>query len=192
MASKSGLTLRARPNGRVVAHLEPQTDYGSPTVVWAARRRGDWLGVIATALPNNRVGWLDVQHDRPRMWRSRYTITADLSSRIVSLRRGTKVVRTLPVTVGAPSTPTPVGRFEVTDKLVPRAGSGYGCCIVALSGHQKFLRPGWAGGDRIAIHGSPSQAVKTAASAGCLRARDSDLRALMRTVPLGTPVVIRA
>ena len=101
-------------------------------------------------------------------------------------------MRTIPVTIGAPSTPTPTGRFEVTDKLIPPAGSGYGCCILALSGHQPHLRPGWAGSDRIAIHGSPDQLVGAAASAGCLRATNSDLRALMKRVPLGTPVVIRS
>jgi lipoprotein-anchoring transpeptidase ErfK/SrfK len=34
-------------------------------------------------------------------------------------------------------------------------------------------------------------AIGAAASAGCLRASDADLRALMRRVPLGTPVFIR-
>ena len=37
MASRNGMTLRAKPNGKVVAHLNKRTDYGSPTVVWAAR-----------------------------------------------------------------------------------------------------------------------------------------------------------
>lgn len=192
MASREGMTLRATPNGKVVAHLDAKTDYGSPTVVWAVARRGDWLGVIATALHNNRVAWLDVQHDRPRMWRTRFSIEASLSQRTLVLRRGSKRVKTIPVTIGSPATPTPVGRFEVTDKLVPRPGTGYGCCILALSGHQPHLRPGWAGGDRIAIHGSPGQGTGAAASAGCLRARDRDLRALMKVVKLGTPVVIRA
>ena len=33
--------------------------------------------------------------------------------------------------------------------------------------------------------------IGAAASAGCLRAADADLRILMRRVPLGTPVFIR-
>jgi lipoprotein-anchoring transpeptidase ErfK/SrfK len=176
----------------VIAHLEPMTEYGSPTVVWAARRRGDWLGVITPAVPNNRVGWLDVGHDRPRMWRSPLSVVASLSTRTLQLRRGSRILRTIPVTIGNPSTPTPLGRFAVTDKLDEKPGGAYGCCILALSGHQPILRPGWAGSDRIAIHGSPAQLVGTAASAGCLRARDRDLRMLMKRVPLGTPVVIRS
>jgi hypothetical protein len=192
MAPKNGLTLRDKPNGSVIAHLRPRTSWGSPTVLWATGRRGNWLSVIATALPNNRLGWVDVRHDRPRMWRSRLALYADLSQRTLELRRGSKIVRRIRITVGASSTPTPIGRFTVTDKLIPARGVAYyGCCLLALSGHQPRLRPGWAGGDRIAIHGSPA-GVGNAASAGCLRASDRDLRALMKVVPIGTPVVIRA
>ena len=44
----------------------------------------------------------------------------------------------------------------------------------------------------MAIHGtSDPTSIGAAASAGCLRAADSDLRLLMRRVPLGTPVIIR-
>jgi hypothetical protein len=191
MAGPHGMVLRDRPHGRVIAHLLPSTSYGSPTVVWAEKQRGDWLGVVATSVPNNHLGWLDVQRDRPQLWRSRYTLIAHLSTRTLVVVRGRRRLRTIPVTIGHPETPTPIGRFEVTDKLLPPKNSAYGCCILALSGHQPILRPGWAGGDRIAIHGSPAQLVGAAASAGCLRARDRDLRYLMRLIPLGTPVYIR-
>jgi L,D-transpeptidase catalytic domain len=191
MATAHGLTLRADPGGKVIAHLRPHTAWGSPTVVWAPERRGDWLGVVATSLPNNRIGWVNLRHDRPRMWRSRYSLAADLSTRTLALRRDGKVVRRMSIAIGAPSTPTPTGRFTLTDKLIPdRSLSYYGCCVLALSGHQPYLRPGWAGGDRIAIHGGGG--VGSAASAGCLHLEDADLRHLMRILPLGTPVVIHA
>lgn len=192
MAAEPGLTVRERPGGRVIAHLRSTTAWGSPTVVWAAERRGRWLGVITASLPNNRLGWIDVRHDRPRMWRSRVTLRADLSARTLELRRGSKVLRHIPVAIGGAATPTPVGRFTVTDKLIPgREVPYYGCCLLALSGHQPKLRPGWAGGDRIAIHGGAANRFG-GSSAGCLRADEKDLRALMKAVPLGTPVLIRA
>jgi hypothetical protein len=192
MAAAAGMTLRDKPGGRVVAHLRPTTAWGSPTVVWAAERRGRWLGVVTPSLPNNTLGWIDVRHDRPLMWRSRLTLSADLSARTLELRRGSKLLRRIPVAIGGPSTPTPIGRFTVTDKLIPDRGVAYyGCCLLALSGHQPKLRPGWAGGDRIAIHGGPANRFG-GSSAGCLRADEKDLRALMKVVPLGTPVVIRA
>jgi len=191
MAPLKGLTVRARPNGKVLAHLKPATDWGSPTVVWAVARRGDWVGVVATALKNNQVGWVDVRRAHPRMWRSRYSLEADLSKRQLVLLKGSRVLRRMPIAVGLPSTPTPTGRFTLTDKLIPGRGVAYyGCCLLALSGHQAHLRPGWAGGDRIAIHGGAG--LGGAASAGCLHASDSDLKRLMKLLPVGTPVVIRA
>jgi L,D-transpeptidase catalytic domain len=191
MARRGGLVLRDKPGGKVIAHLKSRTAWGSPTVVWSVARRGPWLGVVATSLRNNQVGWLDVRRDHPRLWRSQFTLIADLSQRTLELRHDGRLVRRMSVGIGAPATPTPVGRFTVTDKLLPDPGvSYYGCCLLALSGHQPHLRPGWAGGDRIAIHGSGT--LGTAASAGCLHASDTDLEMLMRRVPLGTPVYIRA
>jgi hypothetical protein len=191
MARRGGFVLRDKPGGKVIAHLRSTTAWGSPTVVWSLMRRGPWLGVVAARLKNNQVGWLDVRRDRPQLWRSDLTLIADLSARTLELRRGGRLVRRMSIGIGSPATPTPTGRFAVTDKLLPDPSvSYYGCCLLALSGHQPHLRPGWAGGDRIAIHGGGS--TGTAASAGCLHASDTDLEMLMRRVPLGTPVYIRA
>lgn len=188
--------VRARPGGRVVGRLARRTPFGSPASVWirASRADGRWVAVVSTATPGGgRLGWIDRRRTRLRLYRSAVSLHADLSERALELRDGGRVRRRIPVTIGAPGTPTPTGRFAVTDKIEP-AGSPnpYGCCILALSGRQPHLRPGWAGGDRIAIHGSPTGRAGEAASAGCLRGRDGDLRALMRAVVLGTPVVIRA
>ena len=81
----------------------------------------------------------------------------------------------------------------MTDKLNGRSfGAYYGCCVLALNGHQPKLPAGWSGGDRLAIHGTDSPGtIGTPASAGCLRAGDADLEVLMRRVPVGTPVFIR-
>ena len=70
-------------------------------------------------------------------------------------------------------------------------GPWYGCCVLALSGHQDNLPAGWIGGNRIAIHGTPGS-VGGAESHGCLRASDPDMIALFARVPLGAPVFIRA
>jgi lipoprotein-anchoring transpeptidase ErfK/SrfK len=112
----------------------------------------------------------------------------------LTVLRGDKAVQHFRVGVGRAGSPTPIGRFSVTDKLPGRAYSAsYGCCILALSATQPNLPAGWTGGDRVAIHGTLSSSdFGRAASAGCVHASDGDLRYLMRTVPLGTPVLIRA
>jgi hypothetical protein len=188
------VVVRARPRGAVVARLGARTEFGSPMTLLVAERRGRWLGVVTTHVPNGRLGWVDSEASALATSRTRVRLTIDLSARRLVVRRGDRVLRRMTVGIGRPSSPTPVGRYAVTDKLPgPRYGSYYGCCIIALSAHQPNLPPGWPGGDRIAVHGTNDPgSIGEAVSAGCPRAKDDDLRYLMRVVPLGAPVIVRA
>jgi len=185
-------TLRARPGGRVVARIGTRTEFGSPRVLGVTGRRGRWLRVIAAERPNGRPAW--IARRAARLGATDVSIRVDRSRRRLTVRRAGRVLRRLPVAVGRPGTPTPLGRFAVTDRLhSSRADSPYGCCAVALSGHQTELLEGWPGGDRLAVHGTPNpETIGDAVSLGCLRASRRDMRMLMRSVPLGAPVFIRA
>ena len=186
---RSGVALRARPGGRVVERLSARTSFGSPQALSVVRsRRGRWLGVSTPELGNGRLAWVDARGGGLRFARTRLELDVDLSQRLVTLRSGTRVLRRFAVGIGRPGSPTPTGRFAVTDKLSgPAYSAYYGCCILALSATQPNLPAGWSGGNRIAIHGGPTGG---AVSAGCLHAGDADLRYVMRLVPLGTPVLI--
>ena len=188
------LALRSRPRGPVVSSLAATTEFGSAGVAAVAAHEGKWLGLVTTARPNNKLGW--VRRDDPAVGLRRvaYSLHADLSDRRLVLRRRGRVVKRLSVAVGRPGSSTPTGRFAITDKLSgARYGSYYGCCILALSGTQPNLPPGWTGGNRLAIHGTnDAGSIGLPSSAGCLRAGDADLQVLMRRVPLGTPVFIRS
>jgi lipoprotein-anchoring transpeptidase ErfK/SrfK len=190
--SGATVTLRARPRGRTVLRVGDRTEFGSRQRFGVVRRRGPWLAVTTPALPNGTLGWVHRRSDAVGVERTRWAIHADISNRTVVLRRGGRPVRRLSVAVGRPGSPTPTGRFAVTDKLSGgNYGPYYGCCILALSATQPNTPPGWTGGNRMAIHGtSDPSSIGAAASAGCLRASDSDLRLLMSRVPVGTPVVI--
>jgi lipoprotein-anchoring transpeptidase ErfK/SrfK len=188
------LVVRARPHGRVVARLGARTEFGSRTTLAVAARRGRWLGVVTTRLPNGRLGWVDSRSRALVRSRTRISVRIDLSARRLVVRRGDRVLRRVTVAVGRPSTPTPTGRFAVTDRLAgPRFSAAYGCCILALSAHQPNLPAGWRGGDRIAVHGTNDPgSIGAAASSGCPRAAAGDMRFLLRVVPLGAPVFVRA
>ncbi len=200
---RSGETLGARLHGRtalrsapsalarVLARQEPRTRFGSRTVLAVVRQRPGWLGVLSPLLGNRRVGWIRLGD--AELLRETWSIRVDLSRRRATLRHQGRRYWSFPVAVGAPGTETPTGTFGVTDRLrTGGPGSGYGCCVLALSGHQPDVPQDWPGGDRIAIHGtSAPRTVGTAASHGCLRAGDEAMRILMRRIPLGTQVVIR-
>jgi lipoprotein-anchoring transpeptidase ErfK/SrfK len=185
-------TLRERPGGRVLARIGRRTEFGSPRVVAVTRRRDGWLRVTVSELDNGEHGW--IRASAARLGSTNVWIRVDRSERRLTLRRGDRVLRRMPVAVGRPGTETPLGRYAVTDLLLTRnPDSPYGCCAVALSGHQTKLLPGWPGGDRLAVHATPNpETVGRAASLGCMRAYDRDIRVLMRRVPLGAPVVVVA
>jgi hypothetical protein len=187
------LAVSARPGGPATGRIGATTEFGSPQVLGVAARRGSWLGVVTSARPNGRLAWIR-RGAAVSLARTRWSLHADLSERTLTLRRDGRAVRRLSVAIGRPGSDTPTGRFAVTDKIAgSRFGPYYGCCILALSGHQPNTPPGWTGGDRLAIHGTDAPAtIGTPASAGCLRAADADLRPLMAKVPLGTPVFVRA
>ena len=185
-------SLRARPGGRVLHRIGVRTEFGSRRVLGVTARRDGWLAVVAAERPNGRVSWIPER--RVQLASTNWSVHVDRSARTLTLRRKGRKIRSFPVAVGRPGTETPVGRFAVTDKLHPDdPGSPYGCCALALSGHQTKLIDGWPGGDRLAIHATPNvETVGSAASLGCMRAYTADIRRLMRTVPVGTPVFIRA
>jgi lipoprotein-anchoring transpeptidase ErfK/SrfK len=184
-------TLRDRPAGRVVARVGLRTEFGSRRVLSVTGRRGGWLRVIASELPNGEPAWIRAR--AVRLGATNLSLRVDRSRRLLTLRRGRRVLRRVTVAVGRPDTPTPTGRFAVTDRLrSQRPDSPYGCCAIALSGHQTKLLPGWPGGDRLAVHGTPQpETIGKAVSLGCMRASRRDMRVLMRRVPLGAPVFIR-
>jgi lipoprotein-anchoring transpeptidase ErfK/SrfK len=183
--------VRTAPEGKVLARLTARSATGRPVRVAAAARRAGWVGVRLAERPNDRLGWIPERDVRWVPLRTR--VDVDLSARQLLLRRDGKVVMRVQVAVGGPGNPTPTGRYGVTDHIRPGAGSPYGCCILALSGHQTRLPPGWPGGDQLAIHGTTNEAtIGGAVSSGCLRARARDMRILLRRVPLGATVIVRA
>lgn len=185
------VALLAKPDGRVLATVKGRTEFGSPQTLAVAFRKGDWVAVRSPLLGNRRLGWVRAQP--LRLLRRPVRLEVDLSRRELVVRDAHGIRRRMSVAIGAPATPTPTGRFYVTDKLRGADfGSYYGCCILALSGRQPRLPQGWSGGDRLAIHGSPTPTWGHAVSNGCLHADEADLRYLMRNVGLGTTVSIHA
>jgi lipoprotein-anchoring transpeptidase ErfK/SrfK len=184
------ISLRTAPGGKVVKRVGWRTQFGSRTVFAVFARRGPWAGVPTPLLPDGKLGWAKLDPSRFRSGWTRYSIDVDLSQRAARLRLGRRVVRSFSVTVGSPASPTPTGRFAVTDMFRGNLNAAYGCCALATTATQPDLPSGWLGGSRIAIHGT-SGPVGAALSHGCIRAQDADVSALIDRVGLGTPVLVR-
>ena len=187
------VAVLAAPAGRPLARLGARTTFGSPRTLSVLARSGRWLEVTADGL-SGRYGWVNADAAGLTFSTTPLSITVSLGAKTLELRSGNRILRRFPIGIGAPGSPTPTGRFTVTDELPGAAyDPAYGCCILALSARQTRLPAGWTGGDRIAIHGTNDPAtIGRADSTGCVHARDADLRYLLRHVPLGTPVTISA
>jgi hypothetical protein len=184
--------LHRRPAGRVVAVLGDRTEFGTRTVLTVLGRRGAWAQVSAAVLGGRRA-WLRIDRHLARR-ATRWELRADISDRSLAVIHGGRVLHTYRVAVGASISPTPTGRFQVTDKLRgAKYGASYGCCILALSTDQPHPPPGWTGMARMAVHGTDvERTVGDPVSAGCLHAHAAAMRWMMRHVPAGAPVTIVA
>jgi lipoprotein-anchoring transpeptidase ErfK/SrfK len=180
-------SLHAGPgSARVLARVRKRTLFGSPTRLAVVGESGDWLAVISATLGNRVRGYVRRVH--VRLTHDPYSLEVDRSLRRLTVWRMGVRLRRVRVAIGAPATPTPIGRFSITDKLSEFWPSLYGCCTLALSGRQTHLPPDWSGGDRLAIHAGGG--IGASVSAGCLRAGEADMRYMMARLPLGTQVVI--
>jgi L,D-transpeptidase catalytic domain len=185
-------SLYDSPNGKVKLRIAGKTDWDSPRVLSVVERQGNWLAVLVPELKNGQKAW--IRDDKiARLNTVPYAIHVDLSGRTLKVEKNGKVVRRARIGVGRVNHSTPVGRFAVTDKLrVSDSTSPYGCCVLALTGHQTRLPAGWPGGDRLAIHATHDlSGLGKAVSLGCMRSDPRDARWMLETVPLGTPVFIR-
>lgn len=189
LAAGAEVPVHSAAGGRLVTTLGDRTDFGSARTFSVVSTRGSWVSILAPELPDGSAGW--VRFDAAKMTRywTKYSLSADLSARALTLSYGKTPVARYVVTVGGPGSETPTGRFAITDGLSFDASPYYGCCAMVTTGHQTSLPPGWIGGDSIAIHGTPGP-VGEAASHGCLRATDATMHALMARVPLGTPLFV--
>jgi lipoprotein-anchoring transpeptidase ErfK/SrfK len=127
-------------------------------------------------------------------------ITIDQKNFKLRLFKHLKVVKTYGVAVGQPAYPTPRGRFSIQSKQInptwsvpnsPWAGELGGTTVTGGSAANP-LKARWMGvSGSVGIHGTGEDgSIGTRASHGCIRMHVSDVIALYKRVPLGTPVLI--
>ena len=187
------LAIRRWPRaGRVIGWMPDSSRYyHQPIEAWVLRTalNGRYGRVPVPYAATHRQGWIDLRG--LKRTRTGVRVNVDLSRHlVVARRRGHVVLRTHAAT-GSPVTPTPRGRYFVTDRVAFWRGSVYGSFAFGISGVQSHLPLGWSGGNQLAIHGTNEPwSIGRSVSAGCLRVSEKALRKLKLLLRLGTPVVI--
>jgi lipoprotein-anchoring transpeptidase ErfK/SrfK len=188
------MPITAAPGGgRVVGEMPAGSRYyGVPLKAWVLERSEDGrFGRVPVPYSGSRAtGWISLKG--LVLDHTPYMVSADLSRHLVTVKKLDKVVMRIPAATGSPSSPSPTGRFFVTDRVAADPNGSFGAFAFGISGIQPNLPAGWTGGDQMAIHGTndPSS-IGTSASAGCLRVGGRALDRLKPILQLGTPVEIK-
>lgn len=152
----------------------------------------EWLEVHLPIRPNGSTGWVD----RSAVELSRNPFRIEISTaehRLEVFRSGQRWISTT-VAIGTGETPTPLGHFYIIELLQPPTADGpYGSFAFGLSGFSETLTS-FAGGDGVVgIHGTNDpDSLGSDVSHGCVRVANDVIESLAGTIPLGTPVIIRA
>jgi hypothetical protein len=170
--------------------LAASTDFGTTRVLLVTKRRGHWLKVRLPVRPNGSTGWVRTRDVELRPVAD--TVVVDLTARTLTWTRAGIMLLQTPIAIGAPDTPTPQGRFYVTDLLDTPDGGAYGPYAVGLAAHSDELTEFGGGDGQIGLHGtSDPSSIGQAVSHGCVRVPNDVIVQLATSVPLGTPVTIR-
>jgi lipoprotein-anchoring transpeptidase ErfK/SrfK len=191
--------VRSAPGGgRVVDTLGRLDENGLPTVVGVVGLRTNhgcrptWYHVKLSVVPNGTAGWVPAH--TLRLYRVTSRIVIDLSKRTLRLYRSGKLVLHTTVGIGAPGTPTPVGRFFVNERYVVSPSTGpFGAYALGISAHSTVLEHAWVEQGPIALHGTNEPwSIGEAASHGCVHIANDAMRRVFALATDGTPVTIRA
>lgn len=184
------------PSGRVIRVLQPTAPLagGATTLlVTGTRRVGGvlWVRVLLPVRPNGTQGW--ARASAFRFVSTRLRVLIDQSDRRLTLFRRGRVFLRVPIAVGKPSTPTPVGRFAVAEMIRTRTpGAFLGPIVFPLTGYSEVLNEFAGGNGRFAMHGtSLPRLIGTRASNGCIRMHNSNVVRISRLLRPGVPVTIR-
>jgi len=171
-----GKTVRARP--------------GIPLTFLVKQRRGARLQVYLPVRPNGSTGWLSAGDVDLAV--TRYRVEVRLHRHRLILWKGAHRVLTTKIAKGRAVSPTPKGRYFVTDLLRPPDPHGfYGPYALGLSAHSPVYTTFEGGDGQVGLHGTNQPSVLgTDVSHGCIRVANRVITRLARSVPLGTPVDI--
>ncbi len=193
-AIERDIAITARPGGGRTVGMMPAASrfLGTPHRAWILEQSNDgrFGKVVVPYNSSPATGWIRLAG--LELTRTAYSVHADLSEHSIAVKRFDDTILRTPAATGAAASPTPPGRYFVTDLAPYEAGGYLGSFAFGLSGIQPNLPMGWTGGDQLAIHGTNDPgSIGTSTSAGCLRVSERALDRLRQVLHLGTPVIVQ-
>ncbi|MBF4613959.1 L,D-transpeptidase family protein [Curtobacterium sp. VKM Ac-1376] len=177
------------PGGAATTTLENPQASGAPLVFRVVDQQDGWAEVQLAQRPNGSTGW--VPTSAVALSEDPYAIVVTRSTNTLDLYKAGKVVDSYPVATGTGGTPSPTGRFALTELLAP-TNDGYGPYAYGTTAFSDVLNSFGGGPGQIGLHGTDdTSSIGTAASHGCIRMHNADITTLAELLPLGTPFQVR-
>ncbi len=163
-----------------------------PLVFLVRSRKKGWVRVQLPTRPNLSSAW--VRREDVGFSYTRMHVRISLGKHRLEVYDGGKLRLRTGIGVGKSVSPTPKGRYFMTDIVRPPDPKGfYGPYALGLSAHSNVYTTFEGGNGQVGIHGTNlPTAIGTDVSHGCVRVRNSVITRMARTLPLGTPVTIAA
>jgi lipoprotein-anchoring transpeptidase ErfK/SrfK len=179
----------------VVTKLSDKTEYDVPRtfLVTDQSSHPGWLNVLLPIRPNGASGWIKASD--VTLGTSEFEIKIELGAHKLSLLKLGQPVLESGTVNGKEQTPTPPGKFYVTDPvdLQTTPNTGYGVFALGISGYSDVLTSFKGGPGQLAVHGTGNNGeIGQDISNGCIRVPNDIILQLAMQAPLGTPVTIVA
>lgn len=168
------------------------TAWGDPFVMLVTEQRGDWLRVEIPVRPNGTDGYVAAAD--VTLSNTSFRLDLRLGTRMLTLYDGNTVVLSTPVVIGKPETPTPTGRFYITDEVEQDNPAGaYGPVALPTNAYSEHIDEFDNGVPVIALHGTNRpELVGQDVSNGCIRIPNDVIQQIVNAIPIGTPIDISA
>lgn len=193
-ANPSELVVFEEPAGEVSHRFDNPDPNNRPLVFlvdeFAQSEVDDiWHRVLLPVRPNGSMGW--VRNADVSIMTNPYRIFVDLENFRVRVREeGVKIADFL-AGVAAENSPTPGGRYYITELVKSDPDTIYGPFAYGLSGFSETFETFRGGPGQLGIHGTNDPgSLGTPVSAGCIRLHNDDVTLLTAYLPLGTPVEV--
>jgi lipoprotein-anchoring transpeptidase ErfK/SrfK len=189
--------VRSAPDhhAHALARLHPRTEMDDPEVYPLLSEQSDangrtWVQIRIPGRPNGRTGWVPRAALGPTH-SNHTTLVVDKHRLTATLYVNGSPTWHARIGIGAPSTPTPSGTFYVRELLeIKPATTSYGPYIFGTSAYAHLSD--FPVGGIVGIHGTSEPGrIPGAPSHGCVRLRNSDIRALAHRLRIGSTVRIR-
>ncbi len=174
----------------VVSQLSNPNEAGAPRVFLVVTKLPGWWQVLLPVQPAGSTGW--VKDAQVKASQTSYRVVVARKDHRLRVYDKQQVVVDEPTAVGTGDTPTPGGKFYLTELLQPRNPAGaYGPYAFGLSGFSTTLDSFEGRAPVIGIHGTNQpNLLGQDVSHGCIRVSNETITRLARLLPLGTPVEI--